>query len=151
MRRFRDLLRERRAQPHEHAALEQDVAWHERALRSARLHGAMPYVVEGFQEINDAVRRGHSVLLRRERCEVAQGVVVFDDDHAAAARTTMPIAQPRREPSTPLVTVVSFDTATARFVLQDAVGAAGAIQLTPRRLQQYLSDPDRMTGVALGA
>ena len=50
--------------------------WYEDVLKMARAHGAMPYVVEGYVEIDEAVRRGHSVLLKREPAEIAD-VCVF--------------------------------------------------------------------------
>ncbi len=152
MGRFRDRLRRDRAHGRTADGAASSTPWHERAVQSARAHGALPYVVEGYGEISDAVRRGHAVLLRRERCEVADNVVVFDEPPASGVHVSVPIARPdRKAPSTPLVTVVNFDPLTARFVLRDAVGATGSIQLTPRRLQRYLDDPARMVGVALGA
>lgn len=152
MGRFRDRLRRDPAHGRGADADASTVPWHERAVRSARAHGALPYVVEGYGEISDAVRRGHAVLLRRERCEVAENVVVFDETPSVGVHVSVPITRSTTpSPSTPLVTVVNFDPLTARFVLRDAVGATGSIQLTPRRLQRYLDDPSRMVGVALGA
>ena len=65
--------------------------WWDEVAGNARAHGALPYVVEGFTEITDAVRRGHAVLVRREEAEVAEGVTVFDagatpDDGRVLAR-----------------------------------------------------------------
>lgn len=111
----------------------------------------MPYVVDGFHEVSEAVRRGHSVLLVRERCEVADGVVVFDETHGGSVHPSIPITRPQASPRQPLVSVVRFDPATARYEMRDAVGATGAVQLTPRRLQQYLAEPKRSIGVALGS
>lgn len=96
----------------------------------------MTYRVDGFQEIVDAVRRGHAVLVRRTRVEVADGIVVFDtaapgDDGVAA--------------------ILSFDIGTARFVLQDPADPHAQVALTPRRLQRYVDAPDRSCGLALGA
>ena len=153
MGRIRDRVRRGRAHDRPAGAAGSELSWHERAVRSARAHGAMPYVVEGYTEISEAVRRGHSVLLRRQRCEVAEGIVVFDEVGAADIRSALPMSGAARaqQPSTPLVTVVSSDAGTARFVPRDAVGATDSVQLTPRRLERYLSDPERHVGVALGA
>lgn len=107
----------------------------------------MPYVVEGFTEITDAVRRGHAVLVRRERVEVADGVTVFEDGSTAMTGPFTPLP----EGGTPVVAILRFDVGSARFVLQDASSPAGAVQLTPKRLQRYLAAPDRSVGVALGA
>lgn len=121
-------------------------------MAAARSHGAMPYLVEGFIEVNEAVRRGHSVMIIREEAEVADGVRIFDSDTAVSGRAltgTPPITV--SPASTQMVTVVSFDTATARFVLRDSRSAAGSTELTPKRLERYLADPSRQVGVALGA
>lgn len=123
-------------------------AWWDEVAGNARAHGARPYVVEGFTEITDAVRRGHAVLVRRERAEVAEGVTVFE--HGATPVTGA--FGPSGAPATPpVVAILRFDVGTARFVLQDAGSPAGAVQLTPRRLARYLDAPDRHVGVALGA
>jgi hypothetical protein len=124
-------------------------AWCDELARNARAHGASPYVVEGFADITDAVKRGHAVLVRRECVEVADGVTVFDSE---ATPITGPFAaQPRKSAAEPIVAILRFDVGTARFVLQDAHSPAGGVQLTPRRLATYLDDPDRSIGIALGA
>lgn len=110
--------------------------WHEVVVKTARLHGAMPYVVEGFMEVTEAVRRGHPVVVRKERAEVADGHYVFDDVAPADDEA--------------VVTITRFDLGTARFVVQDPESAMGGVQLTPRRLQEYMSSPGRSVGVALG-
>ena len=124
--------------------------WWEDVAGNARSHGAMPYVVEGFTEITDAVRRGHAVLVRREHAEVADGVTVFD---VGATPVTGAFAQvsEQTKAAPPVVAILRFDVGTARFVMQDAASPAGAVQLTPRRLARYLDAPDRSVGVALGA
>lgn len=133
------------------APVEDDVrdtpAWCDELARNARAHGASPYVVEGFEDISGAVRRGHAVLIRRERAEVADGVTIFEAD---ATPVTGPFAPPATQPD-PVVAILRFDVGTARFVLQDAASPAGAVQLTPRRLATYLDSPSRSHGVALGA
>ena len=121
-------------------------AWWDEVAGNARAHGARPYVVEGFSEITDAVRRGHAVLVRREQAEVADGVTVFE---AGATPVTGAFGPTQDTP--PIVAILRFDVGTARFVLQDAGSPAGAVQLTPRRLARYLDAPDRHVGVALGA
>lgn len=124
-------------------------AWCDELAKNARAHGASPYLVEGFTDITDAVRRGHAVLVRRERVEVADGVTVFEQE---ATPITGPFAaQPARSAPDPIVAILRFDVGTARFVLQDAHSPTGGIQLTPRRLATYLNDPDRSVGIALGA
>lgn len=123
--------------------------WWDEIASNARAHGAMPYVVEGFQEISDAVRRGHAVLVRREAAEVAEGVTVFDSDTEGMG-TISPMAAATASPPA-IVAILRFDFASARFVLQDAGSASGAVQLTPRRLARYLESPSRSVGVALGA
>ena len=135
-----------------------DAPWYDALARTARDHGALPYVVEGFTEIVDAVRRGHAVLVRRERCEVAEGIVVFDEDGTAMSDALAPAshrpspADGARDPSRPpVVAILRFDPGTARFILQDPAASSGAVQLTPRRLQRYLAEPEREVGVALGA
>jgi hypothetical protein len=117
---------------------------------NARSHGAMPYVVEGFTEITEAVRRGHAVLVRREAAEVADGITVFD---AGATPVTGPFGNlpNKAQEAQPIVAILRFDVGTARFVLQDAASPAGAVQLTPKRLARYLDSPGREVGVALGA
>src|SRR5690606_4107744 len=119
--------------------------WWDDIASNARAHGAMPYVVEGFTEIVDAVRRGHAVLVRRENAEVAEGIMVFED---SATPVTGPFA-PKIEEQTPIVAILKFDIGTARFVLQDAASPMGAVQLTPKRLARYLNAPGREVGVAL--
>ena len=122
-------------------------AWCDELATNARAHGASPYVVEGFTDITDAVKRGHAVLVRRQRVEVAEGVTVFDSE---ATPVMGPFAaQPKQ--TEPIVAILRFDVGTARFVLQDAHSAVGAVQLTPRRLATYLDDPERSIGIALGA
>ncbi len=95
-------------------------------------------MVAGFLEINDAVRRGHPVLLRRRRCDVADGITVFNGvQHVDAGQ--------------PVVTVLRFDPARARFVLRDGGSAVGAVELTPKRLARYLERSGCGDGIALGA
>lgn len=123
-------------------------SWCDELARNARAHGAAPYVVEGFTDITDAVRRGHAVLVRREQVEVADGVTVFE---AGSTPATGPFAARSTSGAEPIVAILRFDVGTARFVLQDAGSATGAVHLTPRRLATYLDSPDRSVGVALGA
>jgi hypothetical protein len=123
-------------------------SWWDSIASNARAHGARPYVVEGFTEISDAVRRGHAVLIRRERAEVADGITVFDDAPAGVSGAFGP-ASTMAPP--PIVAVLRFDLGTARFVVQDSSSPTGGVQLTPRRLATYLNAPDRSVGVALGA
>ena len=122
--------------------------WWDEVAGNARAHGALPYVVEGFSEITDAVRRGHAVLVRREQVEVADGVTVFEE---GTTPVSGPFAPVPRDAAPPVVAILRFDIGTARFVLQDAATPTGAVQLTPRRLAVYLDAPDRSVGVALGA
>jgi len=122
--------------------------WWDDVAGTARAHGALPYVVEGFTEITEAVRRGHAVLVRRERVEVAEGVTVFEK---GATPVTGPFATVPLRDANPVIAILKFDVGTARFVLQDANSPAGAVQLTPKRLATYLDSPDRSVGVALGA
>jgi hypothetical protein len=124
--------------------------WWDEIAGNARAHGARPYVVEGFTEITDAVRRGHAVLVRREQAEVADGVTVFDADSTPVTGAFSPVSE-RTKAQPPVVAILRFDVGTARFVLQDAASPAGAVQLTPKRLARYLDAPDRQVGVALGA
>lgn len=124
-------------------------AWWDDVLGNARSHGARPYVVEGFTEITDAVRRGHAVLVRRERAEVADGITVFEQGSTPVTGAFGPAGA--HAPTPPIVAILRFDMGTARFVLQDAASPAGAVQLTPKRLARYLDAPDRSVGVALGA
>lgn len=131
-------------------------AWHERIQATARTHGAMPYVVEGFVEISEAVRRGHAVLVRRMPAQVADGVTIFEraPRPVRLAGSLHPADAPDASSSDDaVVAILRFNTGTARFVLQDADGSLpmGGIELTPRRLQRYLDDPERSLGVALGA
>ena len=121
--------------------------WWEEISTNARTHGALPYVVEGFTEITEAVRRGHAVLVRREAAEVADGITVFDE---GATPVTGPFQSLPTE-AAPIVAILRFDVGSARFVLQDAASPAGAVQLTPKRLATYLASPGREMGVALGA
>lgn len=121
--------------------------WWEDVAGNARAHGAMPYVVEGFTEISDAVRRGHAVLVRREAAEVAEGMTIFE----AGATPVTGAFGPEAPGPAPIVAILRFDVSSARYVLQDAHSPAGAVQLTPRRLARYLDAPDRAVGVALGA
>ena len=123
--------------------------WWSQIERNARAHGALPYRVEGFTEISDAVRRGHAVLVRRETVEVADGIVVFDDARSGAPPQAFGPSLPEQERA--VAVILRFDPSTARFVLQDMASAAGAIQLTPRRLARYLEHPTRSTGIALGS
>jgi hypothetical protein len=129
---------------------EQAQPWWDDVAGNARAHGARPYVVEGFTEISDAVRRGHAVLVRRERVEVADGVTVFDAGATPVMGAFSPVSESTRS-APPIVAILRFDMGTARFVLQDAGSATGAVQLTPRRLARYLDSPERSVGVALGA
>jgi hypothetical protein len=124
--------------------------WWDDVAGNARAHGAMPYVVEGFTEITDAVRRGHAVLVRREQVEVADGVTVFEAGATPVTGAFSPVSE-RTSAAPPIVAILRFDVGTARFVLQDAGSPAGAVQLTPKRLARYLDSPDRSVGVALGA
>lgn len=124
--------------------------WWDEVAGTARAHGARPYVVEGFTEITDAVRRGHAVLVRREEAEVAEGVRVFAADSTPVTGAFAPVSE-RTKAAEPIVAILRFDVGTARFVLQDAASPAGAVQLTPKRLARYLDAPDRSVGVALGA
>jgi hypothetical protein len=125
-----------------------EAPWWEEVAGNARAHGARPYVVEGFTEITDAVRRGHAVLVRREAAEVADGITVFD---AGSTPVTGPFANVAATQATPIVAILRFDFGSARFVLQDAASPTGGVQLTPRRLARYLQEDSRSTGVALGA
>lgn len=127
------------------------VPWYDELARNARAHGAYPYVVEGFMEMVEAVRRGHAVLVRRVPAEVAEGVRVFDRPPSAVAAPGSPLATVCSSVEDEVVTILRFDVSTARFELQDVANGAGAIQLTPKRLQRYLSQPDCEIGVALGA
>jgi len=122
-------------------------SWWDEVAGNARAHGARPYVVEGFTEITDAVRRGHAVLVRREEAEVAEGVTVFD---AHSTPVTGPFNEVQAS-APPIVAILRFDISAARFVLQDAASPAGSVQLTPKRLARYLDAPARSVGVALGA
>ncbi len=124
--------------------------WWDDVAGTARAHGAMPYVVEGFTEITDAVRRGHAVLVRREEVEVADGVTVFDAGATPMTGPFSPVSE-RTSAAPPIVAILRFDVGSARFVLQDAGTPTGAVQLTPKRLARYLDSPDRSVGVALGA
>jgi hypothetical protein len=119
-----------------------------RATASAQ--GQLPYVVEGFTEVSEAVRRGHPVLLRREPATVAEGITVFEPStrHGSDAGAASSVAFAGAPGDT--VTVQSFDVRTARFVVRDATSVVGELELTPRRLAAYLADPDRAVGVALG-
>jgi hypothetical protein len=125
-------------------------AWWDEVARNARAHGALPYVVEGFTEIVDAVRRGHPVLVRRERAQVSDDLTVFE--HAPGPRLPhAPATTPAPASDVPIVAILRFDVGSARFVLQDPSAAATSVQLTPRRLASYLDAPSRSMGVALGA
>ncbi|MBC7643788.1 MAG: hypothetical protein H7123_01590 [Thermoleophilia bacterium] len=141
------LLRSRNTPAGASAPKAEDRVWHERALLAARAHGRMPYLVDGFVEVTEAVRRGHAVVLQRVEQEVAEGVTVF------ARRIDGPVSGPApiRAGNAELVTVVRFDPVSARYVLTDAASTVGSLELTPKRLQRYLADPARATGVALGA
>jgi hypothetical protein len=121
--------------------------WWDEIAGNARAHGARPYVVEGFAEITEAVRRGHAVLVRREQAEVADGMTIFESGSSPMTGAFGPGAT---DPP-PVVAILRFDIGSARFVLQDVASPAGAVQLTPRRLARYLDAPDRSVGVALGA
>jgi hypothetical protein len=124
--------------------------WWDEVAGNARAHGALPYVVEGFTEITDAVRRGHAVLVRREQAEVAEGITVFDAGSTPVTGAFSPVSE-QTQAAPPIVAILRFDAGSARFVLQDAASPAGAVQLTPKRLARYLDAPDRSVGVALGA
>ncbi len=124
--------------------------WWDDVAGNARAHGALPYVVEGFTEITDAVRRGHAVLVRREQVEVADGVTVFDAGATPVTGAFSPASE-KMKAAPPIVAILRFDVGTARFVLQDGGSPAGAVQLTPKRLARYLDSPDRSVGVALGS
>lgn len=124
-----------------------DAQWWDDIAGTARAHGARPYVVEGFAEITEAVRRGHAVLVRREQAEVADGMTIFESGAASMTGAFGPAAVD----AAPVVAILRFDIGSARFVLQDAASPTGAVQLTPRRLARYLDAPDRSVGVALGA
>ncbi|MCW2924419.1 MAG: hypothetical protein JWM98_1823 [Thermoleophilia bacterium] len=137
-------------QAHASGTAAEEQPWWEGVAGNARAHGALPYVVEGFQEISDAVRRGHAVLVRREQVEVSEGMTVFADGATPVTGAFSPISE-RTKAAPPIVAILRFDVSTARFVLQDAGTPAGAVQLTPRRLARYLDAPDRSVGVALGA
>jgi hypothetical protein len=126
-----------------------ELPWWEEVAGNARAHGALPYVVEGFTEITEAVRRGHAVLVRREQAEVADGITVFEPGSTPVTGAFASIGVEQSPP--PIVAILRFDVGSARFVLQDAGSPAGAVQLTPRRLARYLDAPDRSVGVALGA
>ena len=93
------------------------VSWWDDVAGNARAHGALPYVVEGFTEITDAVRRGHAVLVRREEVEVAEGVTVFDAGATPVTGAFSPVSE-RMKASPPIVAILRFDVGTARFVLQ---------------------------------
>ncbi|MCW2962647.1 MAG: hypothetical protein JWM90_3034 [Thermoleophilia bacterium] len=125
-----------------------ETPWWEEIAGNARAHGARPYMVEGFTEITDAVRRGHAVLVRREQVEVADGITVFE---GGTTPVTGPFAKVAATEAPPIVAILRFDFGSARFVLQDAASPTGGVQLTPRRLARYLEDDRRSTGVALGA
>jgi hypothetical protein len=121
--------------------------WYDGMVRAARSHGAYPYVVEGFIEITEAVRRGHAVLIRREEAEVADGVRVFEErERGPIEQAGFAVAS-----SDPVATILSFNARTARFVIQDPRSAVGSVELTPKRLQAYLAADGREVGVALGA
>lgn len=122
--------------------------WWEDVAGNARAHGAMPYVVEGFTEISDAVRRGHAVLVRREAAQVADGMTIFEAGASPVTGAFGPDAAPG---PAPIVAILRFEVSSARYVLQDAHSPTGSVQLTPRRLARYLDAPDRSVGVALGA
>ena len=104
--------------------------WWDDVAGNARAHGALPYVVEGFTEITDAVRRGHAVLVRREQVEVADGVTVFDAGATPVAGAFAKVGTASESAAPPVVAILRFDVGTARFVLQDAGSPAGAV--TPR-------------------
>ena len=140
----------RRAQPGRDGDSGATRTWWDDVAGKARAHGALPYVVEGFTEITDAVRRGHAVLVRREQVEVADGVTVFDAGATPVTGAFSPVSE-QTKAAPPIVAILRFDVGTARFVLQDAGSPAGAVQLTPKRLARYLDSPDRSVGVALGA
>jgi hypothetical protein len=125
--------------------------WYDELSANARAHGAYPYVVEGFMEVVEAVRRGHSVLVRRVSAEVAEGVRVFDTPPRGPGIPGSPMEALCASGDGEVVTILRFDVSTARFELRDAGGGGEAIQLTPKRLQRYLSQPDCGMGVALGA
>jgi len=126
--------------------------WYDELAANARAHGAYPYVVEGFMEVVEAVRRGHAVLIRRVETEVADGVRVFANPVPSMGTPGSPLAELCSSVDEGVVTILSFDLSTARFELQDASGGGmGAVQLTPKRLQRYMSQPETEVGVALGA
>lgn len=119
--------------------------WPERVAESASENGAFPYVVEGFAEVSEAVRRGHAVVLPREACKVADGISVFEDRSESGASA---FGGAGGHPD--LVTVSKFEVRTARFLVTDPYSAVGSIELTPKRLQRYMLDERRAVGVALG-
>jgi hypothetical protein len=132
--------------------------WYDRFVVAARSHGRMPYVVEGFFEIWDAVRRGHAVVLVREPATVAEGIEIFAEAAArpvpanvAVGGGTSPGSPAAGDPQPQLVTIRRFDMARARFEVTDPLDAVGEVHLTPKRLQRYLAEPHRAAGVALGA
>lgn len=111
--------------------------WYDDVIVTARAEGSMPYLVEGYPEINEAVRRGHAVLLRREPCDVTDTVRIFD-------------TRPDNDPDA-VVTVLRFNVRTARYVISDPASTVGSLELTSKRLERYLADPRRSVGIALGA
>ena len=121
--------------------------WYDEMVLNARAHGAYPYIVEGFMEITEAVRRGHSVLIRREAAEVADGVEVFATSEPGPLEQ-VGLPAPAGEP---IATILSFNMRTARFVIQDPQSIVGSVELTPKRLQRYLAAEGRDIGVALGS
>lgn len=111
-------------------------SWFDDVIVNARSQGALPYLVEGYPEVMEAVRRGHAVLVRRLPCQVTDTVSVFDDAYSTEDA---------------VVTVIRFDVRTARYVITDPHSAVGSLELTPKRLERYLDDPMRSIGIALGA
>lgn len=110
--------------------------WFDDVLDNARTQGSLPYLVEGYPEVMEAVRRGHAVLVRRVPCQVTETIAIFDDQYST---------------DDAVVTVIRFDVRTARYVVTDPYTAVGALELTPKRLERYLDHPQRSIGVALGA
>lgn len=158
MGRFRLMpTRNRRSQPQAGAAATVRAEWYEHVEKMARAGGAFPYVVEGFTEISEAVRRGHRVVLKREQCEVADGITIFDEQPGAPHSGAPPADGALlagwfpRIGSARVVTVSAFNLLSARFTIEDGGSPDGTLELTPRRLANYVADPARAIGIALGA
>ena len=87
--------------------------WWDDVAGNARAHGALPYVVEGFTEITDAVRRGHAVLVRREQAEVADGVTVFESGSTPMSGAFSTVSE-RASAAPPIVAILRFDVGPTR-------------------------------------